>query len=226
MKDCIYTLHGEEVQHVIVRIKPKESIIGDISTMVCMDKNIAINHSYHDLFIKILDDKFEWVHFNNINDKEATIILSPKNTGKVVELSLDQNIHIIVNRQTFMCCHSDLSFKNSDETWLRSYMDVSSNKKNRWMLLHSKGKAIKKELKKDEKLIVNTSCVMAFSNSMTYKSINENDSSYGLVSGPGSIWMQTTTTKGSKNYVVLDESNRKDGELAGWMDLAKMFDED
>ena len=89
MKESIFSLKGEEIQHVVIRVTPNDSIIGNISTMVCMDKNISVNYSYQDLFIKIMDENYEWVHFNNLHNKEATIVLSPKNTGRVIEIDFE-----------------------------------------------------------------------------------------------------------------------------------------
>ena len=113
-----------------------------------------------------------------------------------------------------------------DDDWLKEFMAVKPEHIKSWMLLHSNGKSIVKELMENESLIVNTSCVMALTESINYKSFDSNHTNYGLMAGPGTVWLQMGSSDLNTNFMDLEQFKEKSDILIDWMHLGDMFNSD
>lgn len=217
MKDCNFTLQGDKIQHVVVKVQPNESILADISTMVCMDEKISINLSYHELFQRIINRELEWVHFNNLKSKEATIILSPRTLGRVVEVDLSTYSSIYINKTSFMCANSNLEFNNLPNKLSDFFSVLNTINNESWLLLHSRAEVIVKKLDNSENLIVNKECLMAMTEKTACNFIDGDDglkkNETVVLMGPGTVWLQTNSLQEEESFMSRPDSKNVNSPL-------------
>ncbi|WP_258102769.1 TIGR00266 family protein [Marinoscillum sp. MHG1-6] len=184
-----YQIFGDDMQIVSVELDPGETVIAEAGAMNWMDEGIGFEAKMGDgsqpdkgLFGKLLDagkraitgESIFLTHFTNNGSGKKEVAFAAPYPGKIVPLDLKVfGGEILCQKDAFLCAALGTSVSMAfnkrlgagffgGEGFILQKLSGDGN-----VFMHAGGTVIKKELK-NEKLLIDTGCIVAFSTSLDY----------------------------------------------------------
>ena len=220
-----YKLFGDDMQFVEIELDPNETVMAEAGVMMYMDYAINMNSIFGDgseksqgsgLMGKLMgagkrlitgESLFMTAFTNTSNEKKQVSFAAPY-AGKIVALDLNEHGNkIICQKDAFLCCAKGnsigIEFQKKlgvgffgGEGFIMQKLEGDGK-----VFLHASGTIIERELKANEKLKVDTGCIVALEKTITYdiemvKGIKSaffggEGLFFATVTGPGKVWLQS-----------------------------------
>jgi uncharacterized protein (TIGR00266 family) len=218
-----YEIKGAEMQFVEVELDPGEAAIGEAGSMMFMDAGIAMDTIFGDgskqeggLFGKLLgagkrlvtgESLFTTVYSNNARGKQRVAFAAPY-PGKILPMDLRQlGGTLICQKDAFLCAARGVSlgiaFQQKlsvgffgGEGFIMQKLDGDG-----LAFIHAGGTVVKRELQPGQTLLVDTGCVVAYTQTVNFEIqyvgkvktalFGGEGLFFAKLSGPGTIWLQS-----------------------------------
>ncbi|KAJ5077349.1 tryptophan RNA-binding attenuator protein-like protein [Anaeramoeba ignava] len=221
-----YKVLGVENQVIEVTLEPGEKIQANPTSIMYQDQGIEVSTKAKGGFRKSISRMFIGESFLLMNAKNTTnetkkLILTKKYPGEIFPLELDEKSWVI-DRGTFLGSTTDIDFQSK---WLgfkiglftrktlsiEKLIKTDPQKKNSIAFCSCGGSSIKRQLKPDEKILVSSSHLVAFNESVKiqakwikgfwnklvgYRSLFEIS-----LTGPGDVILQTNPFNDFMNLI-------------------------
>jgi len=225
MKKCHevdFEIFGNDLQAVEVELDPGETVIAEAGAMNWMDDGISFEAKFGDgsepdkgFFGKILDagkrvmtgESLFITHFTNTGYGKKRVAFAAPYPGTILPLNMgDIGKNIICQKDAFLCAAlgTKLSITFSKKMGVGLFggegFILQKLEGDGMAFLHAGGTVIEKKLN-GEKLIIDTGCIVAFTEGVDYnieKAGNLKSMFFGgeglflaTLQGTGSVWVQT-----------------------------------
>lgn len=219
-----YEIKGAEMQYVEVELDPGEAAIGEAGSLMFMDAGIAMDTVFGDgsasqgggLFGKLLgagkrlitgESLFTTVYTNNASAKQRVAFAAPY-PGKILPMNLRQlGGTLICQRDAFLCAARGVSlgiaFQRKlstgffgGEGFIMQKLDGDG-----LAFVHAGGSIAKRELAPGQTLLVDTGCVVAYTQDMNFEVqfvgkiktalFGGEGLFFAKLTGPGTVWLQS-----------------------------------
>jgi uncharacterized protein (TIGR00266 family) len=218
-----YEIKGAEMQFVEVELDPGEAAIGEAGSMMFMDAGIDMDTVFGDgsqqqggLFGKLMgagkrlitgESLFTTIYTNQGSGKKRVAFAAPY-PGKILPMDLKQlGGTLICQKDSFLCAARGvalgIAFQRrlgtgffGGEGFIMQKLDGDG-----LAFVHAGGTVVRRELKADESLLVDTGCVVAYTQQVDFdiqyvgKIKTALFGGEGLflakLSGPGHVWLQS-----------------------------------
>lgn len=208
-----YLIHGDELQIVEIELDPKEAVRGEIGTMMYMDEGIEMQTStgggiFAGLKRMVTGESFFISSFLNNTGRTQKVGFAATYPGKVIPIDLnEQNGSFLCQKDAFLCAAAGIEVEVAFTKRFGSGLFGGEGfilqrlTGDGMAFIHSGGTSIERKLRKGEKLVVDTGCLVGLSESVDYdiKFVggfkNALFGGEGLflaeVSGPGTVYLQS-----------------------------------
>ncbi len=216
-----YKIYGEEMQCVEIELDPQESVISEPGSFMMMTEGIKMETLFGDgtetsimgkLFSAgkrmLTGEKLFMTVFSNISNQKRQVSFAAPYTGKIIPLDLSQlGGKVICQKDSFLCAAKGVSvgieFQRKLGTGLFGGEGFIMQKLegDGMTFVHSGGHVIEKYLQPGEILKIDTGCIVAFTQSVSYdiqfvggikNSIFGGEGLFfAQLQGPGKVWIQT-----------------------------------
>ena len=216
-----YHLHGEEMQCVEIELDPQESVISEPGSFMMMSEGIKMETMFGDgtetgLMGKLFSagkriltgEKLFMTIFSNISGQKQKVSFAAPYSGKIIPLDLSAlGGKVICQKDSFLCAAKGVSvgieFQKKLGTGLFGGEGFIMQKLegDGMTFVHSGGHVIEKELQPGEILKIDTGCIVAFTQHVSYdiqfiggikNSIFGGEGLFfAQLRGPGKVWIQT-----------------------------------
>ncbi|MCL4696240.1 MAG: TIGR00266 family protein [Burkholderiaceae bacterium] len=219
-----YEIKGAEMQYVEVELDPGEAAIGEAGSLMFMDAGIAMDTVFGDgsasqgggLFGKLLgagkrlitgESLFTTVYTNNASAKQRVAFAAPY-PGKILPMNLRQlGGTLICQRDAFLCAARGvplgIAFQRKlstgffgGEGFIMQKLDGDG-----LAFVHAGGSIAKRELAPGQTLLVDTGCVVAYTQDMNFEVqfvgkiktalFGGEGLFFAKLTGPGTVWLQS-----------------------------------
>jgi uncharacterized protein (TIGR00266 family) len=220
-----YEIKGAEMQYVEVELDPGEAAIGEAGSLMFMDAGIAMDTVFGDgsagsqgggLFGKLLgagkrlitgESLFTTVYTNNAGAKQRVAFAAPY-PGKILPMNLRQlGGTLICQRDAFLCAARGVSlgiaFQRKlstgffgGEGFIMQKLDGDG-----LAFVHAGGSIAKRELQPGQTLLVDTGCVVAYTQDVNFEIqyvgkiktalFGGEGLFFARLTGPGTVWLQS-----------------------------------
>jgi uncharacterized protein (TIGR00266 family) len=186
--DVDYKIVGADIQAVEIELDPSETVIAEAGAMCWMDDGIAFEAKAGDgsnmdegFFSKafsmgkrvLTGESLFMTHFTNEGSGKKSVTFNAPYPGKIIPLDLAKTGKIICQKDSFLCAARgtkiDISFSKKlgaglfgGEGFILQSLEGDGN-----AFIHAGGAVVEKELN-GEKLIVDTGCLVGFSEGIEY----------------------------------------------------------
>jgi uncharacterized protein (TIGR00266 family) len=219
-----YEIKGSEMQFVEVELDPGEAAVGEAGSMFWMDAGIAMDTVFGDgsasngggLFGKLLsagkrlvtgESLFTTVYTNNAPNKQKVAFAAPY-PGKIVPMDLRLlGGTLICQKDAFLCAARGVSLGIAFQKRLSAGFFggegfvMQKLEGDGLAFVHASGTILRRELRSDESLLVDTGCVMAYTPSVDFEIQYVGKVKTALfggeglflakLTGPGTLWLQS-----------------------------------
>ena len=211
--DIDFIIHGDDMQAVQIELDPAEAVRAEIGAMLSMEEGIEMQTSaeggiFTGLKRIVSGENFFITSFlNNGNVKRAVTFAAPF-PGKIIPLNLAElGGSFLCQRDSFLCAAQGVEISVEFTKRLGAgffggegfiLQRLSGDGK---VFIHAGGTVLKKELKANERLRVDTGCLVAFQPSVDYdiqfvggfKNVLFGGEGLFLaqLTGPGVVYLQT-----------------------------------
>ena len=211
--DIDFIIHGDDMQAVQIELDPAEAVRAEIGAMLSMEEGIEMQTSaeggiFTGLKRIVSGENFFITSFlNNGNVKRAVTFAAPF-PGKIIPLNLAElGGNFLCQRDSFLCAAQGVEISVEFTKRLGAgffggegfiLQRLSGDGK---VFIHAGGTVLKKELKANERLRVDTGCLVAFQPSVDYdiqfvggfKNVLFGGEGLFLaqLTGPGVVYLQT-----------------------------------
>lgn len=216
-----YQIHGEEMQCVEIELDPQESVISEPGSFMMMSEGIKMETMFGDgtetgLMGKLFSagkrmltgEKLFMTIFSNISGQKQKVSFAAPYTGKIIPLDLSAlGGKVICQKDSFLCAAKGVSvgieFQKKLGTGLFGGEGFIMQKLegDGMTFVHSGGHVIEKDLQAGEILKIDTGCIVAFTQNVSYdiqfiggikNSIFGGEGLFfAQLRGPGKVWIQT-----------------------------------
>lgn len=220
-KELDYTIFGDNLPAVSIKLNQGESIYTQSGGMTWMDNGITMTTNMKGGFMKGIgrmlsgDSLFMATYTSNAPEQEITIASSFPGAISAIKLS---NTAIIAQKSAFLCAQQNVvlsAYVNKSiragllggEGFIMQRLSGSG-----MMFIEIDGSLVEKVLAPGEKVIVDTGNVAAFEESVNYnaemvkgfKNILFGGEGLFLttLTGPGKVWLQTMTISGLTRKII------------------------
>ena len=218
-----YEIKGAEMQFVEVELDPGEAAIGEAGSMMFMDAGIGMDTVFGDasaqqggIFGKLLgagkrlvtgESLFTTVYTNNIGSKQRVAFAAPY-PGKILPMDLRTlGGTLICQKDAFLCAARGVSlgiaFQRKlsvgffgGEGFIMQKLDGDG-----LAFVHAGGTVLKRELQPGQTLLVDTGCVVAYTQSVDFEIqyvgkvktalFGGEGLFFAKLTGPGTVWLQS-----------------------------------
>ncbi|WP_421883431.1 TIGR00266 family protein [Methylibium sp.] len=218
-----YEIKGAEMQFVEVELDPGEAAIGEAGSMMFMDAGIGMDTVFGDasaqqggIFGKLLgagkrlvtgESLFTTVYTNNIGSKQRVAFAAPY-PGKILPMDLRSlGGTLICQKDAFLCAARGVSlgiaFQRKlsvgffgGEGFIMQKLDGDG-----LAFVHAGGTVLKRELQPGQTLLVDTGCVVAYTQSVDFEIqyvgkvktalFGGEGLFFAKLTGPGTVWLQS-----------------------------------
>ncbi len=218
-----YEIKGAEMQFVEVELDPGEAAIGEAGSMMFMDGGIAMDTVFGDgsaqtggFFGKLLgagkrlvtgESLFTTVYTNQATGKQRVAFAAPY-PGKILAMDLRQlGGTLICQKDAFLCAARGVSLGIAvqqklsvgffgGEGFIMQKLDGDG-----LAFVHAGGTVVKRQLQPGELLLVDTGCVVAYTQSVNFEIqyvgkiktalFGGEGLFFARLTGPGTIWLQS-----------------------------------
>lgn len=244
-----YELFGEDMQYVEVALDPGEACIAEAGAFLYMEPGIQMQTIFGDgsaqdqggLMGKLFsagkrvltgESLFMTVFSNNGPGKQKVAFAAPY-PGKIVALDLkDHGGRILCEKDSFLCAAKGISVGIALNRRLGSGLFggegfiLQKLEGDGMAFLHSGGTIFKRQLAPGETLRVDTGCLVAFEQTVTYDIqmvsgiktafFGGEGLFYAAVTGPGTVWIQSLPFKRvAKQVLSAIPANKGEGSALG-----------
>ncbi|ABM95174.1 TIGR00266 family protein [Methylibium petroleiphilum] len=218
-----YEIKGAEMQFVEVELDPGEAAIGEAGSMMFMDAGIGMDTVFGDasaqqggFFGKLLgagkrlvtgESLFTTVYTNNVGSKQRVAFAAPY-PGKILPMDLRTlGGTLICQKDAFLCAARGVSlgiaFQRKlsvgffgGEGFIMQKLDGDG-----LAFVHAGGTVLKRELQPGQTLLVDTGCVVAYTQSVDFEIqyvgkvktalFGGEGLFFAKLTGPGTVWLQS-----------------------------------
>ncbi|PSV01001.1 TIGR00266 family protein [Photobacterium kishitanii] len=256
-----YKIYGESVQLLEVELDPNETVIAEAGTMVFMEDGINFetkmgdgtkaNSGFGEVVKSILkrvisDESIFLTHFTNHGTLKAKVAFSSPIIGNILGFDLtNYNNEIICQKGAFLCAalgtevSISLKSKIGPSLFGGEGFVMQKLKGDGRAFIQAGGHLIKKELKADEVLRIDTGCLVAMTSGIDLdieKSGGLKNMIFGgeglfltTLTGSGTVWLQSSPFTRLANAVVSSSTiaggeSKGEGSLLGG--IADIFTDD
>lgn len=208
-----YRIYGNDLQIVEVELDPGEAARGEVGTMMYMDEGIEMQTStgggvFKGLKRMFAGETFFISSFLNNSSRVQNVAFAATYPGKVIPIDLKkEGGSFICQKDAFLCAAAGIEVEVAftkrfgsglfgGEGFILQRLEGDG-----LAFIHSGGTTVERKLKQDEKLIVDTGCLVGLSESIDYdiKFVggfkNALFGGEGLflaeVRGPGTVFLQS-----------------------------------
>lgn len=219
-----YEIHGEEMQFVEITLDPGEACVAEAGSFMYMDPGIEMETIFGDGSAKdqgsgfmgallgagkrLLtgESLFMTLFGNGANSRQIAAFAAPY-PGRIVPIDLKQHGTILCQKDAFLCAAKGISVGIAFNKRLGAGFFggegfiLQKLEGDGLAFAHAGGTVVKRELKHGETIRLDTGCLVAFDESVTYdiqtvKGIKTalfggEGLFYAALTGPGTIWMQS-----------------------------------
>jgi uncharacterized protein (TIGR00266 family) len=220
-----YEIKGAEMQYVEVELDPGEAAVGEAGSMMFMDAGIGMDTVFGDgssgsqgggLFGKLLgagkrlitgESLFTTVYSNNASQKQRVAFAAPY-PGKILAMDLRQlGGMLICQRDAFLCAARGVSLgiafqrKLSTGFFGGEGFIMQKLEGDGLAFVHAGGTIAKRELQPGQTLLVDTGCLVAYTQNVNFEIqyvgkiktalFGGEGLFFAKVTGPGTVWMQS-----------------------------------
>jgi uncharacterized protein (TIGR00266 family) len=220
-----YEIKGAEMQYVEVELDPGEAAIGEAGSLMFMDAGIAMDTVFGDgsaggqgggLFGKLLgagkrlitgESLFTTVYTNNAGGKQRVAFAAPY-PGKILPMNLRQlGGTLICQRDAFLCAARGVSLgiafqrKLSTGFFGGEGFIMQKLEGDGLAFVHAGGSIAKRDLQPGQTLLVDTGCVVAYTQDMNFEVqyvgkiktalFGGEGLFFARLTGPGTVWLQS-----------------------------------
>jgi uncharacterized protein (TIGR00266 family) len=211
--DIDYTIIGDDMQAVEVILDPSEAVRAEIGAMLSMEDDIEMQTSaeggiFQGLKRIVSGENFFITSFLNNGTVRRTVTFAAPYPGKIIPLNLSElGGSFLCQRDGFLCAAQGIEINVEFTKRLGAgffggegfiLQRLSGDGK---AFIHAGGTIIKKELKHNERLRVDTGCLVAFQPSVDYdiqfiggfKNVLFGGEGlfFAQLKGPGIVYLQT-----------------------------------
>lgn len=251
-----YKLFGEEMQCVEVELDPQEQVIAEPGSFMMMNDNIKMETVFGDekakgIMSKIFsagkrmltgENLFMTIYTNTGTDKRRVSFAAPY-AGKIIPLDLSKlGEKVICQKDSFLCAAKGvevgIEFQKKLGTGLFGGEGFIMQKLegDGMAFVHSGGHVIEKDLQAGELLKVDTGCIVAFVNTVSYDIqfvggvkntlFGGEGMFYATLRGPGKVWIQTLPISRLAGRILSYGSGRRKEEGSILGGLGNLLDGD
>ena len=218
-----YEIRGSEMQFVEVELDPGEAAIGEAGSMMFMDAGIAMDTVFGDasaqqggLFGKLLgagkrlitgESLFTTVYSNQARGKQRVAVAAPY-PGKILPMDLRAlGGTLVCQKDAFLCAARGVSLGIAFQRRLSAgFFGVEGFIMQRLdgdglAFVHAGGTVLKRELQPGQTLLVDTGCVVAYTQQVDFEIQYVGKVKTALfggeglflakLTGPGTVWLQS-----------------------------------
>lgn len=255
-----YTIHGNDMQTVAIELDPGETVIAEAGTMNWMDGDITFETKMGDgsqpdkgLFGKLLDagkraftgESIFLTHFTNRGAGKKEVAFAAPYPGAIIPLDLAEiGGEMLCQKDAFLCAALGTSVSIAFNKRLGSGFFGGEGfilqrlRGDGMAFLHAGGTIVKKELR-NEKLLIDTGCIVGFSPSLDYdiqRAGNLKSMLFGgeglflaTLQGTGTVYLQSLPFSRLADRIIENAPNmggRQQGEGSVLGGLGRMLDGD
>lgn len=246
-----YKIHGEEMQIVEIELDPQETAIAEAGNFMMMDREVEMESIFGDgsaqgsqggFLGKLVnagkrmivgESLFMTAFTNHGNGKKKVYFASPY-PGKVIPLNLAElGGKVICQKDAFLCAAKGVAigieFQRKLGTGLFGGEGFIMEKLegDGLAFVHAGGHIIMRDLQPGELLKIDTGCIVAFTQTVTYeiqmvKGIKNmvfggEGMFYATLSGPGRVWIQSLPVSRLAGRILAYGTGRRkeEGSLLG-----------
>ncbi|WP_421870995.1 TIGR00266 family protein [Marinoscillum sp.] len=255
-----YTIHGNDMQTVAIELDPDETVIAEAGTMNWMDGDIIFETKMGDgsqpdkgLFGKLLDagkraftgESIFLTHFTNRGAGKKEVAFAAPYPGAIIPLDLAEiGGEMLCQKDAFLCAALGTSVSIAFNKRLGSGFFGGEGfilqrlRGDGMAFLHAGGTIVKKELR-NEKLLIDTGCIVGFSPSLDYdiqRAGNLKSMLFGgeglflaTLQGTGTVYLQSLPFSRLADRIIENAPNmggRQQGEGSVLGGLGRMLDGD
>lgn len=184
-----YTIHGNDMQTVAIELDPGETVIAEAGTMNWMDGDISFETKMGDgsqpqqgLLGKLMDagkraitgESIFITHFTNHGSGKKEVAFAAPYPGAIIPLNMAEiGGEILCQKDAFLCAAMGTSISIAFNKRLGSGFFGGEGfilqrlRGDGMAFLHAGGTIVKKELR-NERLLIDTGCIVGFSPSLDY----------------------------------------------------------
>lgn len=211
--DIDYKIIGDDIQAIEVELDPHEGVRAEVGAMLCMEEGIEMQTTsgggIFQGFKRILSGEnfFITTFLNNGNTKSRVTFAAPY-PGKIIPLELSQlGGSFLCQRDGFLCAAHGIDINVEFTKRIGAGLfggegfilqRLSGNGR---AFIHAGGAIIRRELKTNERLRVDTGCLVAFQPTVDYDIqfiggirnvlFGGEGLFYAQLTGPGTVYLQT-----------------------------------
>ncbi len=219
-----YEIKGAEMQFVEVELDPGEAAVGEAGSMFYMDAGITMDTVFGDgrtsqtggIFGKLMgagkrlvtgESLFTTVYTNAAQAKQRVAFAAPY-PGKILPMNLrDLGGMLICQRDAFLCAARGVSLgialqkKLSTGFFGGEGFIMQKLEGDGLAFVHAGGTVVKRELRSGQVLMVDTGCVVAYTQTVNFEIqyvgkiktalFGGEGLFFAKISGPGTVWLQS-----------------------------------
>ncbi|MDG1440857.1 MAG: TIGR00266 family protein [Flavobacteriales bacterium] len=217
-----YKIHGDDLQTVAIELDPNETVIAEAGSMNWMDGGISfeakmgdgseVNSSFMNKLFSVgkrvlTGESIFLTHFTNIGSGKKEVAFAAPYPGSIIPIDLKEvNGEILCQKDAFLCAAmgTNVSIAFNKRIGAGFFggegFILQKLRGNGLAFLHAGGTVVKKELN-NETLLIDTGCIVAFTNNLDYnieKAGNLKSMIFGgeglflaTVKGTGTVYLQS-----------------------------------
>lgn len=220
-----YEIHGEEMQYVEIELDPTETAIAESGAFMMMDDGIEMQTIFGDgskqqqqsgILGKLMSagkrvltgESLFMTAFTNIGPNKKRVSFASPYPGKIISLDLEKmGGKMICQKDSFLCAAKGVSigieFQRKLGTGLFGGEGFIMQKLegDGMAFVHAGGHVTQKELQAGELLKIDTGCIVAFTQNVSYDIqfvggikntlFGGEGLFFAILRGPGKVWIQT-----------------------------------
>ena len=251
-----YRIHGDDLQFVEVELDPGETVIGEAGAMMFLDSDVKFEtklgdgsdpdqgklRSFWGAAKRVMSqESFFITHFTNEGRGKQTVAFSAEFPGKIVPMDLGAlGGEIIAQKDAFLCAalgtKLDIAFQRPMAGLFGGEGFILQRLQGDGLAFVSVGGTVIERELRNEKVLVDTGCLVAFEPSVDY-SIEQVDGlkswlfgGEGLflasLSGYGKVWLQSLPFSRLANRIIANApsaggSSSGEGSILGGFGLGQ-----
>jgi uncharacterized protein (TIGR00266 family) len=211
--DIDYKIIGDDIQAVEIELDPMEAVRAEVGAMLCMENDVQMQTSteggvFQGLKRIVSGENFFITSFLNTGTRKRAVTFAAPYPGKIIPMNLSEvGGSFLCQRDGFLCAAQgvDINVEFTKRIGAGLFggegfilQRLSGDGK---IFVHAGGTIIRKELKADETLRVDTGCLVAFQPTVDYDIkfiggfrnvlFGGEGLFYAMLTGPGIVYLQT-----------------------------------
>ncbi len=211
-----YTVYGDDLQFVEIELDPGETVIAEAGTMMYMEDGIGFEAMMGDgtkpkagLFDKLISmgkrvitgESLFLTHFTNPVEGKKHVAFGAPYPGKIIAIDLDEaHGELICQKDAFLCAafgtELDIVFNKRFGAGLfgGEGFILQMLRGDGMVFVHAGGTIVERKLQ-NQKLLVDTGCIVAFENTIDYD-IQQSGNLRSMIFGGEGLFLATLTGTG------------------------------